>query len=191
MPANDMSLLVFAVLAGVVIWKLWSVLGTRTGAERPPTDGFRPRSRLGAPAPVTTDQAKESAKEPAAAGNVVRLQSSDGRPVGDPRRWAPLAQPGTPVARGLDAIAAADPHFVLPEFLDGAKRAYEAVLAAFAAGDRATLRSLLADDVFAAFCADVEAREKRGETRKTAFVGVDRAEIADAHLDGREAQIAL
>ena len=39
-----MSTIVFAIIAIFVVWKLWSVLGTRNGAERPP---FDPTSSLG------------------------------------------------------------------------------------------------------------------------------------------------
>ena len=42
----DPSIVVFAVLAVFVVWKLRSVLGTRTGTERPPIDPFEARRKL-------------------------------------------------------------------------------------------------------------------------------------------------
>src|SRR5260370_15118783 len=41
MPGLDISTIVFAIIAIFVVWKLRSVLGTRSGAERPPIDPAR------------------------------------------------------------------------------------------------------------------------------------------------------
>ena len=66
-------------------------------------------------------------------------------------RWKGLAEPGSKSWSGLDAIAAADPSFSGAGFVQGARKAYEAVVGAFAKGDRNTLRNLLSKDVFENF----------------------------------------
>ncbi len=56
----DITTIIFAVLAIFVLFKLRSVLGTRTGNERPPSDTLTRRAE---PAPQDRDEG----------GNVIRL----------------------------------------------------------------------------------------------------------------------
>jgi predicted lipid-binding transport protein (Tim44 family) len=182
----DMSTIVFALLAAFVLWKLRSVLGSRNGEERrrpsyldQPTEGVRPRNDDGA--------------------NIVRLPGAPDphagqttSPAADPdERWKAFAASGSKTWAGLDAIAAADPSFAAQPFLDGAKAAYEAIITAFAAGNRAALENLLAKDVFASFDQAIAEREKRGEKVETTFVSVDKPSIEDAELNGRTAQMTI
>ena len=51
---------------------------------------------------------------------------------------------------GLTQIRLADRRFDLQQFLVGARAAFEMIIEAYAAGDKRTLRPLLADDVYAA-----------------------------------------
>ena len=123
--------IVFAVVAIFVVWRLWSVLGTRTGAERPPMQGAT------------------------RAGGEVMRREADPPPAAPPRRdrWRGVAEPGSALARGLDAVAAGDPSFDAQHFLAGARAAYEMIINAFAAGDGEALRRLLAPEPLANFCA--------------------------------------
>lgn len=176
----DIYTVIFLVLAVFIILRLRSVLGTRTGTEKPPTDPFRRE----APAPGSAD-------------NVVTLpnRGEPRPPVEEPvepgERWKGFAEPGTPVAQGLDAIKAADPSFDAKVFMEGARAAYEMIVTAFAQGDRKTLRPLLADDVFQGFAGVISEREKRGESVESTFVGIDNAAISEAELKGRTAQITV
>lgn len=175
----DASTIIFAVLAIFVIWKLRSVLGTRTGAEKPPRPGAGFRQRETAPA--------------AESDRVVRLPGAAERAPAapPPHRWTGFAEPGTPVAAGLDAIAAAEPTFAVRPFLEGAKSAYEMIISAFAANDRKTLETLLAKDVFDSFSAAIDAREARHETVKTTLVSIDDERLEDAQLRARSAQLSV
>ena len=92
---------------------------------------------------------------------------------------------------GLDAIATVEPQFDPEHFLAGAKAAYEMIVVAFAAGDRQTLRSLLAKDVLDSFEGAISQREERGEKIETTLVSIDKASIDDAQLRGRMAQISV
>lgn len=175
----DLTTLIFLALAVFVIWRLRSVLGTRTGHERPPAELVR------RPEPVAPAAANDS--------NVVQLGDRSGeaqaRSEGD--RWKGIAEAGTPLAAGLDAIAAADPAFNAREFRDGAKGAYEMIVVAFAQGDRRTLKDLLSKEVNDGFVAAIAEREKRGERVETTFVSIDKAEIVEAQLKGRSAQVTV
>lgn len=188
MPPLDPMTIVFALVAIVVIWKLRSVLGERTGLEKPPPRepffGRRSGSEAGAPS--------GRAQGTPGAPNIIRLPgASAGAPPADPNRWRDFAEPGSPVAAGLDAIAAADPSFSAGPFLEGAKTAYEAIVTAFAAGERRTLQNLLARDVYDGFNAALVDREKRGEHLTTTFVSMDDARFEGATLEGRTARTAV
>jgi predicted lipid-binding transport protein (Tim44 family) len=100
-----------------------------------------------------------------------------------PFKWKGFAEVGSPVALGLDEIIARDPSFNLPEFMSGAKAAYEMFTASFAKGDRAALKSHLSPDVFAGFDGVIAAREKNGERVDYRFIGIDRTTITQAGID--------
>ena len=183
MPLDPLTI-VFALVAIVVIWKLRSVLGERTGAEKPPESGtsFGRRPQPGAAPPPQGGFADR---------NVVRLPGAAGPPATDPNRWRGIAAPGSSVAAGLDAIAAADPSFSAAPFLDGAKTAYEAIITAFAAAERKTLQNLLARDVYDGFNSALVEREARGERLSTTFVSMDEATIESAALEGHTARVSV
>jgi predicted lipid-binding transport protein (Tim44 family) len=162
--AFDPSILVFAALAVFVIWKLRSVLGVRVDREGP----VQPRFGRFQPAPLPgAAPPPERAIQPAS-----------------PDRWNGFAEPGSPVWNGLDAIAATDPAFSAKTFLDGARRAYEMVVSAFASGDRDTLHNLLSKDVYDSFAREIDGREKRGERAESALVSIDEATIQEARVEG-------
>ena len=59
------------------------------------------------------------------------------------------------------AITKASPDFDPEHFLAGARVAYEMIVTAFAQGDRASLKNLLAPDVYDGFVAAITERERR------------------------------
>lgn len=182
----DMTTIVFALLAAFVVWKLRSVLGTRSGTEKPPTNPFAPR----APGSMRT-QLGDSRGE--AANRVIPLPGA-AEPVRAPaveagERWKPYAEAGSPAWAGLDSIAAADPAFAIKPFIEGAKAAYEMIITAFAEDKREVLRNLLVPAVFESFAAALAEREKRGEKVTTTFVSIDKVAIEEASLAGKSAEI--
>jgi len=177
----DLTTIIFLALAVFVIWRLRSVLGQRTGHQGPPGEVVR-RPDPKAPAPAND-------------ATVVRLPGRNGEaPAGtadDPDRWKGVAEVGTPLAAGLDAIALADGGFDAAEFREGAKSAYEMIVTAFAQGDRRTLKDLLSKEVYDGFVGAIAEREKRGERVETTFVSIDKAEYVEAQLKGRQAQVTM
>ncbi len=65
-------------------------------------------------------------------------------------------------------MQAVDRSFDPAGFLDGAEKAFRLVVAAFASGDRATLRNLLADDTYRAFDQAISAREAKPGINRSA-----------------------
>jgi predicted lipid-binding transport protein (Tim44 family) len=180
----DIYNIIFLVLAVAIFLRLRSVLGRRTGNERPPVD-FR------------TSETGEAA--PARADNVVALPGTRPGEVPAPApagsdaadRVAKVAPEGSTLNEHLRAIVAADPSFDPERFLAGARAAYEMTVTAFAEGDRKTLKSLLSKEVYDGFTSAIADRESRGEKVESTFVGIDKAEIVDAQLKGQAAQITV
>jgi len=177
----DPSTIIFALLAIFVLWKLRSVLGTRTGQEKPPpADPFSVRRTIG-----TNDN--KIVPLPGAAPHLV----ANPPPPPTPDRWKPYAEPGSKLAAGLDAIAAADPSFAIGPFMAGAKQAYELIVTAFAAGNRLILQNLLEKEVFGSFSTAIAARENRGEEMETKVISIDQVGINDAAVRDRMLQLTL
>lgn len=179
----DIYTIIFLALAVFIFLRLRSVLGQRTGRERPPYD---PYSRE--PARPASDKVVSLPNRNAEAA----AQSKPAEPAEPPGdRWKGVAEAGSPTAAGLDAIAGVDPNFDPRAFLTGARSAYEMIVSAYAEGDRRTLRNLLSRDVFEGFEAAISEREKRGETVESRFVSIDEAEITGAELRGKSAQVTV
>lgn len=177
----DVTTLIFLALAVFVIWRLRSVLGQKTGAERSP---FRPVERNGA-------EPSGSRKD---GDNVVRLPGSDrAQPaaVAPVRDWRGIAQPGSAVANGLEQVLQSEPDFDPSGFVEGSKKAYEAIVVAFNKGDRKTLRALLSREVAEGFERAIGERERRNETAETTFVSIDKADIVSVDVKNRVAQITV
>jgi predicted lipid-binding transport protein (Tim44 family) len=186
MPNLDISTIVFAIIAIFVVWKLRSVLGTRNGAERPPFDPNAARNGANGAQPQPLGQVVRMPTAPPAAAPPAASAPSDGA-----ARWKGFAEPDSKVAAGLDAIAAADRNFTPEGFLAGARSAYEMIVTAFAAGDRAALGNLLAPEVLDNFSKAIEARIARGETMETTLVSIDSATFEDAQLVNGAAQLSV
>lgn len=182
----DLTTIIFLALAVFVIWRLRSVLGQKTGAERSP---FKP-----------VERSRTEAQNPRGEGdNVVRLPGADRvmqaertQAANAPARdWRGIAEPGSEVARGLEAAVQIEPSFDPRGFLEGAKGAYEAIMIAFAKGDRKTLRALLSKEVGEAFERAIAERERNRQTLETTFVSIDKAEIVAVEVRNRVAQITV
>ncbi|HUK59980.1 MAG TPA: Tim44/TimA family putative adaptor protein [Stellaceae bacterium] len=145
------DILLFAAIAGFLVFRLRSVLGRRTGLEqrRDPFQAPPPPQAQPAPPP--------------------RLRAINGD-----------AAPAGPAA----ALKAADPSFSDDAFLTGARGAFELIVKAFAAGDKATLEPLLSQEVSQSFVGAIEARRAANETMETKLVALKSAEITDSAVEG-------
>jgi predicted lipid-binding transport protein (Tim44 family) len=178
----DIVTLLFLVIAVVIFIRLRSVLGRRTGNERPRYDPYSPPDAKSAPARdniVTLPRG-----EPARA-------ASELDEVSFAKQLKDIAVEGSDVAQKLQTVAKADRNFNPKQFMTGAKVAYEMIVTAFADGDRKALKQLLSRDVFDSFASAIAERERNGETVDFKFVGISNAEIIDADLAGRNANITI
>ncbi len=155
--------------------------GQRTGRERPPYDPYS-----------AADPVRNSPGDKVVA--LPQRPSEPARPAESaelPDRYAGFATPGSVIARGLDAIVAADKNFDVKQFIAGARAAYEMIVTAYAAGDRRSLKNLLAREVYEGFESVIREREARGESVETRFISIDATEITNAELRGKMAQLTL
>jgi predicted lipid-binding transport protein (Tim44 family) len=180
---DNIYTIIFLALAVFIFLRLRSVLGRRTGRERPPYDPYSARDAVRSPAGEKVVTLPPRPAEP--------VQRPTERNQSSTERWKDIAETGSTVASGLDAIAAADPNFDAKHFITGARAAYEMVVTAFAGGDRRQLRSLLSPEVYDGFDRHIGEREARGETVETKFVSIDSSTITAAELRNRTAQITV
>ena len=108
-------------------------------------------------------------------------------PQGAPATEAVAAVADDGVAlTGLAAVKARDPSFDLSRFLAGAKGAYEMIVKAFAAGDRAQLRNLLSPPVMASFDTAIAQRETEARSETVEFLHPPRADLEKAEVTGSD-----
>lgn len=170
MNSQLLYILLLAMVAGFILFRLYTVLGRRTGNERPPSERF---GRLGG--------ATEPAKP---ADNVVLLPDRT-------TRTDPAPAPEDAVGRALLAIKLADRSFDTDHFVEGARKAYEMIVTAFAHGDRSTLKPLLSDEVYGAFDQIIRDREAKQEKVEFTFVGFRDVKITAAELKNNVAEVTV
>ncbi|MBV9561949.1 MAG: Tim44 domain-containing protein [Bradyrhizobium sp.] len=179
----DIYTIIFLALAVFIFIRLRSVLGQRTGSERPPFDRAARNALQGAPdSNVVPIPGKVIDQAPLAPTADV---------VAPTDRWKGLAEPGSSLALGLDAVAAQDSSFDPKHFLSGARSAYEMIVLAFANGDRRALRDLLSSEVYDSFETVIKDRERHEQKTETRFVSIDKAELVGAELRERTAQLTV
>jgi predicted lipid-binding transport protein (Tim44 family) len=176
----DIYTIIFLALAVFIFLRLRSVLGQRTGRERPPYDPLSARDAV----------------RPPGSDNVVALpgRGADTQPKpAEPAEpaWKGVAEEGSSVAGGLEAIAGEDKTFDPKHFVTGARAAYEMIVTAYAQGDRRNLKNLLSRDVYDGFEAAIRERENKGETAETRFVSIDKSDITHADLRARTAHVTV
>ncbi|TAK46767.1 MAG: Tim44/TimA family putative adaptor protein [Xanthobacteraceae bacterium] len=179
----DIYTIIFLALAVFIFFRLRSVLGQRTGQERPPLDAPAARDQAGAASGKVIPLPRAATAEP--------TPPAASEPVPAADRWKGVAEADSAVARGLDAVARETHGFDAQHFLAGARNAYEMIVSAFAQGDRRTLKDLLSPEVLDGFEQAIRGRESRGESMETRFVAIERAELIGADLRGKLAQLTI
>jgi predicted lipid-binding transport protein (Tim44 family) len=157
------EIVLLAMIALFVGFRLYAVLGQRTGHEQQP---------------VTRPEAQPEAKPAIVAPDVA---------PSTPESSALVYEQGA--AGGIRAIVSADPGFDVARFIEGAQSAYRMVLEAFWKGDREELAWLTSPEVRTAFEEAIEAREAEGHVLENRLVAIERAAIDDARLKGKVAEI--
>ncbi len=182
---NHYDIILIALVAIFLILRLRSVLGKRTGNERPPArDPFAP------PSPPSQPRIGESGS---GNDNVVPLPTANA-----PRPSHATTGPGSiratvlpTAAAGVAAIRAADPEFDPGEFAGGARAAFTTIVEAFARGDTGPLRALLDPPTLASFEAAIRSREENNEKMECTLIGFEASDVARAEMEGTNALVTM
>lgn len=162
------DLVLFGMIAAFLVLRLRSILGRRTGYERPPQAQYQPPA--GAAAGPVID------------GHAEQVSAAARRPV---------PEPASALGQTLTRMQSVDRTFAAAGFLDGAEKAFRMIVAAFAAGDRTTLRNLLSEETDRAFEQAITARETAGHTQVSEIRAIPEAGIDAAELNGNVAHVTV
>jgi predicted lipid-binding transport protein (Tim44 family) len=168
LEGSFIDIIIFAAIAGFILFRLYNVLGRRTGHESTQ------------PPPVAVDTAKDNKD------NVVRLPERD-----DEGPALSSAGMDGPLAAGITQVRLADRDFDLDHFLAGARSAFEMILEAFSKGNLEPVRKFLADDVYRRFADALAQSDKKGETREADLISVIGCEALEVGMDGRIAKVTV
>lgn len=169
----SLDIIIFAVIAIFLAYRLNAVLGTRND-----TDQSRPN-------PFSTPET------PAPRAAVAALPAAQFRPADMTAHIDPAANAEGRVEAGLEEIHAVDPAFNINHFMTGARFAFETIVKAYAEGDRATLKPLLSPKLFADFSSGIHARDTAGHRLHMEIHRILAARIVEAHLGGTMAYITV
>ncbi|KAA5607555.1 Tim44 domain-containing protein [Roseospira marina] len=178
------DIIFFAMIAAFLVLRLRSVLGKRTGNEKPrrtPFDGQTNQRQGGDDNVIDLPGRRDTDSEDA---------EGDSRAADQPSSaWSRRTSVASDA--GVEAIRAADPQFDPEVFLGGARAAFEMIVEAFAKGDKAALRPLLADEVYDGFAGAIDERESAGEAMETEVLGFKTITIAECRMDDRIAKVTV
>lgn len=168
MPLAYIDVIIFAIIAAFLFFKLRSTIGTRHGEERK--------------RPTLFDEPKAE-DQSAGADKALTLEP--------PSRTQDIQPTGVIESAVLTQIALKDPSFDEREFIQGAKFAFEAIVEAFAKGDKETLDSLLSPQLMDSFEKVIDRNNEKGHVIFTDILNVKKAEIQDCTLDESIANITI
>ncbi len=158
----DVDILIFAVIAALLLGRLWAVFGTRNDGE--------PQR----PNPLAALKKREEEKaEPQNINNGPKLQLA--------------APPPNSLEGGLAQIKAIDPAFDEKSFLQEARDIFTSVVGAYAAGRLMTVAEFLSPGLLAHFQKAVDARAKEGQTARTRIARIKDSEVLSAKAEGARA----
>lgn len=161
------EILLFAILSVYLSYRLWSVLGTRTGHEKQ-RRWMRPESD----------------------DNVIILQSKESAPDTPQEVKEAKEETPEPFEGKIKALQQSLKNFTLERFEKGATNTFSVIIHAFAQGDVRRLEELVAPKVLKGFESAIKARARQKETMNIELKGVE-AEIEDIIVKESMAQILV
>lgn len=160
-----MEVIVFAILAFYLFFRLWGVLGTRTGHEK------------------KVDLFKE--KEDKEEGNIVVMPKRSSTP-----RQVEQNDFSSSVATQINRLMEIDSRFDPSVFMRNAKSAFITVIKAFTEANHMTLKRLLSPSVYEQFSSAIEDREKKNLRQENEIENLE-AEILNIDILDDRAQITV
>ncbi len=171
------ELILYALVAGGLVFWLRSILGTRHGEERDRSENIISMGNDSKEMPIKSEHDSMDGED-----QIHALLNRDN---------SPTSIDGEAAQAGLLDITAADKAFDVKFFLDAVQDVFTMVVEGFGDGDKELLQDLLADDVYKAFEGAIDARYALGETLSNEIQAINKAEIIEASLDGKKANITV
>ncbi len=168
-PMNNLNIpldiIVYAVIAVLLLGRLWFVLGTRNDSDTQRPNPFTPQPTQ-APSQVTPSS------------NVIPLRPS-------------FILPPASLAGGLAQVAAIDPNFQEKLFLQKARDIFTVVVAAYAANNMASINEFLSPDLAAHFQKMADARASQGQSAQSRVASIQDAEVIAARSEAEQAYVTV
>ncbi|MBH90122.1 MAG: translocase [Magnetovibrio sp.] len=172
------DIILFAMIAVFLVLRLRSVLGRRDGHEGEFSNFFRQSSQ----------EKKQETDEYNEDDNVIAIETETVNVKTEPKA---KLETKTNLQTKLEEIVAADNDFDIDEFISGARIAFEYILNAYATGDANELKPLLSDEVFNNFNVSIREREMAGQTMEETLIGISKAELIEAEMEGTVVQLTV
>lgn len=161
------EILFFAILAGYLFFRLWGVLGERTGFEKP-------------------QDMNDAEIAPKAGDNVVPLPSRLSS------KAAALDEESVePLWNDLRLIQEKEKDFNVDTFLENVTSAFIIITQAFVEGDKETLRSLLTDKTYQQFCKVIDDRQSKEHRTTNEIIGRIEVALHDVKTLGKKADMTV
>ena len=160
------AIVILALIALFIGFRLYAVLGERSGHEQPILKPADPDARV---------EARLAPVSPVAPSTI----------DGSDMAYVPTAGPG------VRALLALDPQFNVGHFLDGAKAAYRLILEHYWKGDLAAVEDHIDAHVRDAFGAAIAERAASGDVLDNRLVAIDQAVISGCTVERKVAEITV
>ena len=161
------DLIILGLIAGVILFRLYSVLGKKDD------DSITTPNKMGLNNIIDISSTAKS--EDMKQVNLAELEKDIAPEFNDV----------------IEKIRKLDTTFSLQKFLNGAKKAFEMILASFSSNDRNILKSLLSPDVYNQFIKEIDNRLKNNINLSLTLVSLPVVEIKNIQLDGKKVIIDM
>ena len=155
-----LDIIILLVVVVIIFQKLWSLLGTRANNASTPISQESAAKIFDI---LMKENMRHAKQKDTVNGGELKAESKT----------------MTETEKTLSSI----PLFDKDTFLNGAKRAFEKIVKAFAKADLETLKSLIEKNLFQRFEEIIKQRKDDGITAETDFIGFNSVEIIHAEID--------
>ncbi|MFA4994752.1 MAG: Tim44/TimA family putative adaptor protein [Bdellovibrionales bacterium] len=165
----DIDILVYAVVAALLLGRLWFLLGTRNENDPQRPNPLRP--------PPPSDMTQDSEPTYTRQNVVSRLQ--------------PVPPPPHSLAGGLAQVLAVDSSFEEKQFLQESRDIFTSIVGAYASGHLSLVTDFLSPALLGHFQEAVDARAAAGQTAQTRIARIKETEVIAAHAEDKQAILTV
>lgn len=167
------DILFFAILAGVLFFKLRKTLGEYNEEDKPDVNETEKKNQ--------TVSKNEARIKPETGTKVTVLPTAQLRSLTASRS----------VADAVKQIMLRHESFDPGHFLQGASRAFDMIVNAYTSGNKTLLKKLLTEDLYKTYEADIDQRQKEGKVLEILVHAIKKAMISDVEVRENLTRIAV